>query len=136
MPLPARLALAFTLSLAAAGLVQQAAMIDDRANGPLGALWPLSVCIALVTLVFGIVMRCSRSASVAGWTAAAMLTVMLAFGVAVYIFGVATSSPGIGGNIGYMMAILVDFYFLMPSAVAAAIHWWLLRGAAAERGRP
>ena len=125
MPLPARLALA--LSFAAAGVVQQAAMINDRANGPLGALKPLAVCILLVTLVFGLVVWRRRSA--VGRTAAVMLGAMLAFGVAVYIFGVNTVSPGIGGNIGYMMAMLVDFYFLLPSAAAVPIHWWLLRGA-------
>ena len=57
-----------------------------------------------------------------------MLIAMLVFGVAVYVLGVNSMSPGIGGNIGYMMAMLVDFYFLLPAALAVPIHWWLLRG--------
>lgn len=125
MPLIARTALAFALSLVAGGMVQQAAMINDRANGPLQALKPLAVCILLVTLVLGAV-AWWRPAAI-GRTAAAVLAVMLIFGAAIYIFGVSTAAPGIGGNIGYMMAVLVDFYFLLPSAVALAIHWKLLR---------
>ena len=136
MPLPARITLAFVLSFAAAGVVQQAAMINDRANGPLDALKPLAVCILLITAVFGAVAWWRRSASAIGWTAGVMLAVMLVFGVAIYIFGVSTISPGIGGNIGYMMAMLVDFYFLLPSAVAVAIHWKLLHGAAKDRPQP
>jgi hypothetical protein len=111
MPFIARIALAFALSLVAGGMVQQAAMINDRANGPLQALKPLAVCILLVTLVFGAVAWWRPSAI--SRTAAVVLAVMLIFGAA---------------NIGYMMAMLVDFYFLLPSAVAVAIHWKLLHG--------
>jgi hypothetical protein len=125
MPFVARIALAFALSLLASGMAQQAAMINDRANGPLQALKPLAVCILLVTMVFGAVAWWRPSAI--SRTAAAVLAVMLIFGAAIYIFGVSTVAPGIGGNIGYMMAMLVDFYFLLPLAVAVAIHWKLLR---------
>jgi hypothetical protein len=37
--------------------------------------------------------------------------------------------PGIGGNIGYLIAMLVAFDFLLPSALAVPIHWLVLRGA-------
>ena len=129
MLLPIRLVLAFILSLVAAGMVQQAAMINDRANGPLSALMPLAVCILLVTLVFGLVAW--RRPSAIGRTAAVLLIVMLAFGIAVYIVGVSTMAPGIGGNINYLMAVLVDFYFLLPAMVAVAVHWRVLNSGAA-----
>ena len=129
MPLAVRLVLAFILSLVAAGMVQQAAMINDRANGPLGALMPLAACILLVTLVFGPVAWWRPSAITR--TAVVLLIVMLVFGVAVYIVGVSTMAPGIGGNINYLMAVLIDFYFLLPSMVAVAVHWRVLNSGAA-----
>jgi hypothetical protein len=128
MPLPVRLILAFMLSLVAAGMVQQAAMINDRANGPLGALPPLAVCVLLVTLMFGLVAWWRPSALTR--TAAVLLIVMLVFGVAVYIMGVNSYAPGLGGNINYLIAMLVDFYFLLPSAVAVAVHWRVLNSTA------
>ncbi len=128
MPLPVRLVLAFMLSLVAAGMVQQAAMINDRANGPLGALPPLAVCVLLITLVFGLVAWWRPSAITR--TAVVLLIVMLAFGVAIYIIGVNTIGPGIGGNISYLMAVLVDFYFLLPTAVAVTVHWRVLNSTA------
>ena len=134
MPLPVRLALAFVLSLIAGGMVQQAAMINDRANGPLSALVPLAVCILLVTLLFGLVAW--RRPSAIGRTAVAMLIVMLIFGAAVYILGVSAMGPGIGGNISYMMAVLVDFYFLLPTATAVAVHWRVLHAADAAAVKP
>ena len=134
MPLPVRLVLAFMLSIVAAGMVQQAAMINDRANGPLGALVPLAVCILLVTLVFGLVAW--RRPWALTRTAAIMLIVMLAFGVAVYVVGVNTISSGIGGNISYMMAVLVDFYFLLPTATAVALHWRVLNSGADAPVKP
>ena len=130
MPLPVRLVLAFMLSFVAAGMVQQAAMINDRANGPLGALLPLAVCVLLVTLVFGLVAW--RRPSALTRTAASLLIVMLVFGVAVYVVGVSTMAPGIGGNINYLIAMLVDFYFLLPSAVAVAVHWRVLNSGGAS----
>jgi hypothetical protein len=51
------------------------------------------------------------------------------FGVAVFAAGVASHSPGVGGNIVYLIALLVDFYFVIPAAAAAAIHLLLLRDA-------
>jgi hypothetical protein len=127
MPLPARLALAFALSLAAGGAVQQALMVAYDSGAAPGALAPLGGCILLVTIVFGVVLW--RRPAAIGWTAAIMLDAMLVFGVAVYSFGVNDLRPGIGGNIGYLIAMLVVFDFLLPSALAVPIHWLLLRGA-------
>jgi hypothetical protein len=53
---------------------------------------------------------------------------MLVFGVAVYAFGVNARQAGLGGNISYLMAMLVVFYFLLPTALAVPIHWLMLRG--------
>ena len=129
MPLPVRLVLAFMLSIVAAGMVQQAAMINDRANRPWDALVPLAVCVALVTLVLGLV-AWRRPAAITR-TAGIALIVMLAVGVAIYVIGVYSVTPGIGGNISYLMAVLIDFYFLLPSAVAVAVHWRVLNSGAA-----
>jgi len=132
MPLPARIALAFALSLAAAGAVQQAIMHAYDSGAAPWALVPLGVCILLVTIVFGVVLW--RRPSAIGWTAAIMLVAMLVFGVVVYSFGVNDLRPGIGGNIGYLIAMLVVFDFLLPSAVAVPIHWLLLRAAVKPAG--
>jgi hypothetical protein len=127
MPLLARVALAFALSFATGGALQQALMVAYDSGAAPGALAPLGVCILLVTIVFGIVPW--RRPAAIGWTAAIMLAAMLVFGVAVYSFGVNDLRPGIGGNIGYLIAMLVVFDFLLPSALAVPIHWLLLRGA-------
>jgi hypothetical protein len=121
-----RFIIAFALSFIAGGAIQQWIMATYDSAPALDALPPLAVCILLITAVFGLVAW--RRPSAIGRTASVLLIVMLVFGVAVYIFGVNSMSPGIGGNIGYMMAMLVDFYFLLPTAIAVPIHWWLLRG--------
>jgi hypothetical protein len=127
MSTPARIALAFALSFAAGGAVQQGIMIADHANEPSGALLPFGVIVLLVTAVFGLVIWRWRTARAVGRAAAVMLACMLVFGLAVYVTGVNSLSPGIGGNIVYQIALLVDFYFLIPAAVAVPIHWLLLR---------
>ena len=127
MSLPARIALAFALSFAASGAVQQAIMMADGAKGTASALIPLVIIVLLITAVFGAVLW--RRPAAISRAAAAMLILMLVFGVAVYVVGVSNLSPGIGGNIVYLIALLVDFYFLIPAAVAVAIQWLLLRRA-------
>lgn len=94
---------------------------------PLSALPPLVACVALVTFVFGCVLWLSRSKTAVGWTAASMLAAMLVFGVAIYLIGLFSITPGVGGNILYGLAELVDFYFLLPTAFSVPIHWVLLR---------
>ena len=127
MPLLTRVALAFAPSFATGGALQQAIMWAYDSGMAPWALVPLGVCILLVTIVFGVVLW--RRPSAIGWTAAIMLVVMLVFGVVVYSFGVNDLRPGIGGNIGYLIAMLMVFYVLPPSALAVPIHWLLLRGA-------
>jgi hypothetical protein len=127
------LALVLVLSLAAGGAVQQAIMIADEASGTASALLPLTPVIMLVTATFAVVIWRRGTGSAVGWTAVAMLGFMLVFGVAVYALGVNSVSPGVGGNILYLMALLVVFYFLIPAAVAVPIHWLLLRGVATGR---
>ena len=130
-----RCAVAFALSLFACGVLQQAIMIGTGETNTSFALVPLAVIVLLVALIFGAVVWRRRTARAIGWTAASMLAFALVFGVAVFIFGVNTLSPGIGGNIGYLIATLVVFYFLVPAAMAVPIHWLMLRGAAeATRG--
>ena len=78
--------------------------------------------------LFGCALWLSRSKAAAGWTAASMLVAMLVLGVAIYLIGLSSITPGVGGNILYGLAQLVDFYFLLPAALAVPIHWLLLRG--------
>jgi hypothetical protein len=130
MPIPARIAPAFALSFVAGGAVQQAIMIGDHANEPLGALLPFGVIVLLITTVFGGVIWRWRTPRAVARAAAVMLGCMLVFGLAVYVAGVNSLSPGVGGNIIYLIALLVDFYFLIPAAVAVSIQWLLLRSAA------
>jgi hypothetical protein len=130
MSITARIAVALALSLAAAGLAQQAIMAIDGAAQTLSALPPLGAGIVLIAAVFSVVAWRSRTASGIGRTAAALLAVMLAVGLAALAFGYLTISPGIAGGLLYGLAIILDLYFLLPAALAVAIHWWLLRGAA------
>jgi hypothetical protein len=126
MTIAIRFAAAFALSFAAAGAAQQWTMATYDSAPALDALPPLAVCILLITAVFGLVTW--RRPSAIGRTVGVMLIAILVFGASVYILGKNSMSPGIGGNIGYMMAMLIDFYFLLPAALAVPIHWWLLRG--------
>jgi hypothetical protein len=103
-------------------------MIGDHANEPLGALLPFGVIVLLITVVFGGVIWRWRTARAVGRAAVVLLACILVFGVAVYVIGANSLAPGVGGNILYLIALLVDFYFLIPAAVAVAIHWLLLRG--------
>lgn len=127
MPPFARIALAFALSLAAAGALQQALMLAFDNGAQPWALPPLGICVVLITIVFGLVLWL-RPAAI-GWAAIIMLAVMLVFGGVIYHLGVNDLRPGVGGNIGYLIAMLVVFYVLPPSAFAVPIHWLLLRGA-------
>jgi hypothetical protein len=127
MRIAARFATAVVLSLAVSGAVQQAIMMADHAAGPTTALPPLAIVVLLIAAVFGVVVRWNRRPAAVGWTAASMLMTLLVFGVIVYVAGVSTLTPELGGNIGYGLALIVDFYFLVPAALAVAIHWWLMR---------
>ena len=100
-------------------------------------MWPLhwntASSYSVITCVAGGAEQSAPCPAAIGWTAAIMLAAMLVFGVAVYSFGVNDLRPGIGGNIGYLIAMLVVFYFLLPSALAVPIHWLSLRAAVKPR---
>jgi len=129
MNIVTRFAIAFALSLVACGAVQQAIMAGQGETNTSFALVPLAVIVLLITLIFGAVFWWRRSARAIGWTAGSLLVFALVFGTALYIAGVSSLAPGIGGNIAYLVATLVVFYFLAPAAVAVPIHWLALRGA-------
>jgi hypothetical protein len=129
MPLAARLALALALSLVAAGAAQQAIMAGE--HGPQSALPPLAAGVVLISALFAFVAWWRCTARTVGWTAAALLAVMLTFGATIAVLGYISTTPGVGGNIAYGVALILDFYFLAPAAVAVLVHWLLLR---AHRG--
>jgi hypothetical protein len=129
MPLSARLALAFALSLVAAGVMQQAIMAAAREWDTAGALAFLAPIVGLITITFAVAMWRRRTAASLTWTAGAILAVMLALGLAAYAFGLAYLQPGFAGNILYKMALYLDLYVLLPAAAAVPIHWRLLRRA-------
>lgn len=117
--------LAFVLSVAIGGAVQQALMLYAlRAHEPLGALIPFAGMVLIVSIVFGIAVR---QATALNRTAAWLGSLLVAAGAALLIVGLRDYSPGIGGNIFFELAVLIDVGFLLPAAVAVAIHWRLWR---------
>jgi hypothetical protein len=124
-----RLALALAGSLvccAAAQYAITAAMGETVARQHVVEVFtPLAVMVAVVTAIFGAVAL--HRASYAGFAALGLLAVMLAVGVPLYVVGVRSVSPGVGGNVFYGVSQVVDFYYLAPCAVAVPIHWLLLR---------
>jgi di/tricarboxylate transporter len=105
MPLSARIALAFALSLAAASALQQTLMLIYDNGAEPRALPPLGICVVLIAIVFGLVLWLRPSAI--GWTAIILLAVMLMLGGVIYHLGVNDLRPGVGGNIGYLIAMLM-----------------------------
>lgn len=126
MPLPARLALAFALSLIAAAGMQQAIMLAAREWDTAGAIAFLVPIIALITIALAVVAWRRRTIASLNWAAGAILAVMLALSLAAYAFGLAYLQPGFAGNILYKLALFIDLYLLLPAAVAVPIHWLLL----------
>ena len=129
MGIAARLAFAFMLSLAAAGVIQQGLMLAVGVSGSASALPLLLPVVGLITAVFALLTGRPRGETELWWIAGAMLAVMLVLGLAIYIFGRATLVPGVGGDISYLLALFFNFYLLLPSVVAPPLHVLLLRGA-------
>lgn len=129
MKLWVRLAQAYVLSLVLCGALQQAMLIVTGEKIILDMLPHLGGCIAAITLLFAVVEGFGRKG--VDWAAALLLVAMLAFGVALYHTGVNSRTPGVGGTVFHGVAMLVVFYFLIPSALAVPIHWRLLRRAPA-----
>jgi hypothetical protein len=119
-----RIAAAFALSLLAAGALQQIMMTAAHLEGPLAAVPPLAAMVAVVSAVFGI--AAWRKWPV-GLTAVVLLAVIAVVAVGGIAIGLANRSPGVGGDILYGLASLIDLYFLLPCALAIPIHWLLLR---------
>jgi hypothetical protein len=130
-------AVAFALSMFVAGTIQQFAMVEIlAAHQPLPALIPLAVIVLLVSLVLGLVAALAKSGSALNLASACLGGLFFLVGAAALIFGAVDSSPGIGGNILWGLAVLLDVGFLLPGAVAIVIHWWLLRPSwASQAGR-
>lgn len=124
---PVRLALCYALSLALGVALQQATLLGTGEKIVLEMIPHLAGCVALITLLFAVVAGWGRKG--VDWTAAVLLAAMLAFGALFYHAGVNSRTPGIGGHIFYGVAMLVVFYFLIPSAFAVLLHWWVLRRA-------
>jgi hypothetical protein len=119
-----RLAAAFAVSLLAAGALQQGLMAAEHLEGALAALPPLAGMIVVISVVF----------AVAAWrkvaaerTALVLLAVLIVVGTAATLIGLANRTAGVGGDILCGLAQLLDWYFLLPCAVALPIHWLLMR---------
>jgi hypothetical protein len=120
-----RVVAAFVLSLLAAGALQQIMMSAAHLADPLDAVPPLAAMIVVVSAVFGIAVW--RKWPV--WlTAAMLLAIIAAVAIGGIVIGLANLSPGVGGDILYGLAQVIDLYFLLPCALAVPIHWLLLRG--------
>ncbi len=80
--------------------------------------------IVVVSAVFGIAVW--RKWPV--WlTAAVLLAIIAVVAIGGIVIGLANLSPGVGGDILYGLAQVIDLYFLLPCALAVPIHWLLLR---------
>jgi hypothetical protein len=123
----ARLAAAFALSLVVSGAIQQAILRVKGLVEPLSALPPLAIGLALMTIVFACVLWWRRSAGALRWTAISIAAAMLVLGLAFYLVGLSAISPGVGGDILYGIAVIIDAYFLLPAAFGIPIHWVMLR---------
>jgi hypothetical protein len=124
-----RTALAGLSSLAACGIVQQAILAAD-AHHDIDLLLPLAVVVAAISALFTAALwRRARIGRLATILAAALLV----GAAAIYAWGVNDLSPGIGGNIGYLLARMVALDVMLPAALAAPIHWRLLRNVAHPR---
>jgi hypothetical protein len=125
-----RIAIAFALSLAAGGAIQQLIMASRHVPDPLSALPQLGVIVALISITFAIACRRSLRLTAINRAAATLLCVMFVLGLSALIVGIANLKPGIAGDIVYALAVVANLYFLLPAAAAVPIHWLLLRAAA------
>jgi hypothetical protein len=128
--------LAFASSMLAGGVVQQMAMTCFLgANQPASALIPLGIALVLVAVIYAVAFRRPNAASSLNRMTAWLVGLGVAGSAFVLWAGYSSVSPGVGGNIGQAVAILVVVGFLAPFIVAILLYWWLLsrelqRGAA------
>jgi hypothetical protein len=97
-----RIGAAFVASLAAAGLVQQASMTAAQVREPLEALPPLALLVILLTAILALVAW--RRPAAIGLAAGLLLTLLAVIGAGGHCLGLATLTPGVGGNILYLIA--------------------------------
>ena len=121
----ARIGAAFVASLVAAGLMHQAGMAAAHVREPLEALLPLGLMVALLTAISALVAW--RRPAAIDFTAGVLLTLLVVIGAGACLLGRAALTPGVGGNILYLIASFVDLYFILPGMVAVAVLWLLLR---------
>jgi hypothetical protein len=120
-----RIGAAFVASLVAAGLVQQASMAAAQVREPIEALLPLGLMVVLLTAILALVVWRRPAIDFA----AGVLLTLLVIGAGAYLLGRAVLTPGVGGNILYLIASFLDLYFILPGMVAVAVLWFLLRNA-------
>ena len=113
------------MSLVAAGLVQQASMAVAQVREPIEALLPLGLMVLLLTAIVALVVW--RRPAAIDFAAGVLLTLLVVIGAGAYLLGRAVHTPGVGGNILYLIASFVDLYFILPGMVAVAVLWLLLR---------
>jgi hypothetical protein len=121
----ARIGAAFVASLVAAGLVQQASTAVAQVREPIEALLPLGLMVLLLTAIMALVVW--RRPAAIDFAAGVLLTLLVVIGAGAYPLGRAVLTPGVGGNILYLIASFVDLYFILPGVVAVAVLWLLLR---------
>jgi hypothetical protein len=123
----ARIGAAFVASLAAAGLLQQASMAMAQEGEPIEALPPLGLMVLLLTAILTLVAW--RRPAAIDLAAGVLLTLLAVFGAGAYLLGLAALTPGVGGNILYLIASFVDLYFVLPGMIAVVAFWVVLRNA-------
>jgi hypothetical protein len=123
----ARIEAAFVASLAAAGLLQQASMAMAQEGEPIEALPPLGLMVLLLTAILTLVAW--RRPAAIDLAAGVLLTLLAVFGAGAYLLGLAALTPGVGGNILYLIASFVDLNFVLPGMIAVAAFWVVLRNA-------
>jgi hypothetical protein len=123
----ARIGAAFMASLAAAGLLQQASMAMVQEREPIEALPPLGLTVLLLTAILTLVAW--RRPAAIDLAASVLLTLLAVFGAGAYLLGLAALTPGVGGNILYLIASFVDLYFVLPGMIAVVAFWVVLRNA-------
>ena len=106
-------------------LVQQASTAVAQVRETIEALLPLGLMVLLLTAIVALVVW--RRPAAIDFAAGVLLTLLVVIGAGAYLLGRAVLTPGVGGNILYLIASFVDLYFILPGVVAVAVLWLLLR---------
>lgn len=133
MPLFRRFAIAFALSLAGGGLLQQVIMLARDEYETVYSPIILAGIIAVVSLVFALVARNGRSPVRMTSTAVVILAVLSALGLILFAIGLALVQPGFAGDIPYRIALFADFQLLLPASLAVPVHWLFLHASRQSR---